>query len=123
MANGLVLKPAVQQLRHFMSGRDVTQIATYSSGVDVHTVVTYDREYLRGYVNGTLIVEVAETDKEVTHYDNNIFEIGGHTKSKQRYGFVGSLYYLRLYNRSLTAEEVAGHWAGAVEGFQYRQLV
>lgn len=82
-------------------------------GVPFHAACTYSDSAKSGFLNGA---PVAPTDYMATTGYNQgdcigFFGEGRKTKWVKDYGASGSIYCLRIYNRALTAEEIAHNYA------------
>jgi hypothetical protein len=71
-----------------------------------HLAVTYDKNYLKLYINGVLNNSVAETRNLSVEGFPNV-SIG--CKAFQTYTFNGSIDEVAIYNRTLSAVEIAQH--------------
>jgi Concanavalin A-like lectin/glucanases superfamily/Bacterial Ig domain/Lysyl oxidase/Purple acid Phosphatase, N-terminal domain len=85
------------------SDRSATGPAVLPAGVWTHPAATYDGAALRLYVNGTLVRTTAVTGAIAT--SNNPLRIGGNTVWGE--WFAGKIDELNVYNRALTAAEIA----------------
>jgi hypothetical protein len=83
--------------------RSATGPAALLAGVWSHLAVTYDGAALRLYVNGTLVRTTAVTGAIGT--SNNPLRIGGNNVWGE--WFAGTIDELNVYNRALTAAEIA----------------
>ena len=70
-------------------------------GVWCHVVGTYNRQYLKIYINGKLKSSVARTEAIHTGDLNTLINSTMH--------FKGLIDEVRIYNRALSAEEVRGN--------------
>ncbi|RLI21210.1 hypothetical protein DRO54_04330, partial [Candidatus Bathyarchaeota archaeon] len=77
------------------------------------TTITYDGEFLRLYVDGVLDVSEPATGKILSH--NNNASIGG---AVTNHFFNGAIDEVRIYNRVLTAEEIAASYNAGLQGIR-----
>jgi hypothetical protein len=82
---------------------------TVSSGTKYQVVGTYDGSYLRIHVNGVL--KGTGSSISGTLPNANSFELGRAVNSGNVAPTKGSVYGVRIYNRALSAEEIAQNYA------------
>ena len=88
-----------------ISDSSYVEIATsIPSGAWIHLVGTFDGSYLRIYKNGVFVTQTAQTHNSLT---SGPFYIG----NTNNYFFNGKIDDVRIYNRALSAQEVAQLYA------------
>jgi Concanavalin A-like lectin/glucanases superfamily len=113
-ANRLLVKYDGSVLAQMTIGGTTRNVLTNSSlvikGNPTHVVYTYDGKYERIYVNGEKQIELPKTGAiAVSAADRWIGR--GHDST---YYFNGKIFTTRIYNRALTAQEVAANYNGQV---------
>lgn len=80
-----------------------------------HVAVTYDGADERHYVNGQLVYTTPLTASSITP-NNSSFQIGHREWTGQPSPFNGAVDEVAIYNKALTAEQLATHYATGVTG-------
>ena len=97
-----------------------TTTTTLSTGTWYHIVGTYDKEFLRVYINGQL--SASSSYNKTIYQGNQPFSIGGIPHMETAYfnnGFIGVIDETRVYNRALSGKEVRDLYAWAPEPVGY----
>jgi len=91
----------------------VASIAVYTSTTSwYHVVGSFDGSNYKTYVNG---VEVANSGVTNSNTNVNVFYIGQKSDGTQR--FNGAIDEVRVWNRSLSAEEIRQHYYGSLNKY------
>ena len=91
----------------------------------LHIAVSCDGYEVTTYLNGTLVSSESVTI-DVQHYGDNEFNIGTYSTQEGSTGdrlLNGNLYYVRLYNTSLSQDDISAHFNNDLDGFAYRSIV
>jgi hypothetical protein len=85
-----------------------TASASTAVGLWVNVVGTYDGSFSKIYVNGQLATSIAETRTLLTTSAN--FVLGTETENTSSYPLNGNIANTQIYNRALSATEVAQNY-------------
>ena len=87
-----------------------------SANTRYHIIGTFDGETLKLYVNGSLVSSQAYIDTVRTPLNNSVLTLGTNPTGETTQGsfFDGKMYQARVYNKVLSAEEVAQNYAGNI---------
>ena len=75
-----------------------------------HVVGTYDGSRMCIYVDGKLVGENGTQKGDIKYPPKAFFEIGAYRDKDENYPMNGAIQEIRLYQRPLSAAEVALHW-------------
>lgn len=89
-----------------------------------HVVATYDGSFVRIYVNGTCVLEQAQTGRIVySTFPNMPLQIGASISTRPGYDsvcyFNGLIDEVAIYGRALTGQEILKHYQNGLTGSGY----
>jgi len=108
---------SIQQNRMLSATKERIQVCSgnydYPIPTDLQSVrntwaATYDGKAQSPFVSGTLIQSTPSTNN--WSYQNHPFGLSG-ASNYQNYNFIGNYYCVRVYDRALTADEIAANYA------------
>ena len=82
-----------------------------------HVVGTYDGDTMRIYVDGELAGQSQEQRGAIRYPARTFYEIGAYHDSNEYYRLKGAIHEVRVYDAALSADEIARHYAAAVDAF------
>ena len=85
--------------------------ADFTLGNWHHVVGTYDGATMRLYVDGKLSAESEEQRGEINYPPRTFYELGAYHDDNEHYPTTGLMHEVRVYDRVLSDEEVAKHFA------------
>lgn len=82
-----------------------------------HVVGTYDGKTQRVYVDGELAGEATTQQGEIRYPPKAFYEIGAYHDKDENFRMTGLVHEVRVYNRAISADEVAAHYHAKRKGF------
>jgi len=111
-SNGIYFNTGNALTKYFYSN-DWNMINNFSTTVGYGNIFNYTETYdpstnlLKGYLNGSLIVtHTVSVNPNITLYGNGRLAIGGGVITANRANWGGDMYSVKLYNTTLSANEV-----------------
>ena len=121
-SNGIFYYSDIDTLRKYYYGNDHDLIANFSTTVGFDTLFHFTETYdpatstLKCYINGELHnTETVGTNPNITLYGSGRLAVGGGVMDSTRAAHAGDLHTCKLYNITLTADQVAQNFE-AVKG-------